>query len=190
MGTKIVAVNAGPRMGWNTETLIAEASKGAESVGAAGGQDDAVVRDGKGTWAEKRVSGKREFGLLDDSRLHDAQDVDCERIGGEEEVCAGNGAEAVDCTAQLVNVDCFQRCVQLGNGQVCQTAVVVVKAIRADKETIGDEDVLAECFVAGGVRHESNPRRPFLRVSEWAFFTEDKLARIPVETGLGPEDGV
>ena len=34
MGTKIVAVNAGPRMGWNTETLIAEASKGAESVGA------------------------------------------------------------------------------------------------------------------------------------------------------------
>ena len=34
MSKKIVAVNAGPRMGWNTETLIAEASKGAESAGA------------------------------------------------------------------------------------------------------------------------------------------------------------
>ncbi len=34
MGKKIVAVNAGPRMGWNTETLISEASKGAEAAGA------------------------------------------------------------------------------------------------------------------------------------------------------------
>ena len=34
MNKKIVAVNAGPRMGWNTETLIAEASMGAESAGA------------------------------------------------------------------------------------------------------------------------------------------------------------
>lgn len=34
MSKRIVAVNAGPRMGWNTETLISEASKGAESVGA------------------------------------------------------------------------------------------------------------------------------------------------------------
>jgi NAD(P)H-dependent FMN reductase len=34
MGKKIVAVNAGPRMGGNTETLIAEASKGAEAAGA------------------------------------------------------------------------------------------------------------------------------------------------------------
>ena len=34
MGKKIVAVNAGPRMGWNTETLIREATKGAESAGA------------------------------------------------------------------------------------------------------------------------------------------------------------
>ena len=34
MNKKIVAVNAGPRMGWNTETLIAEASRGAESAGA------------------------------------------------------------------------------------------------------------------------------------------------------------
>ncbi len=34
MSKKIVAVNAGPRMGWNTETLIKEASKGAESAGA------------------------------------------------------------------------------------------------------------------------------------------------------------
>lgn len=34
MSKRIVAVNAGPRMGWNTETLITEASKGAESAGA------------------------------------------------------------------------------------------------------------------------------------------------------------
>ncbi len=31
---KIIAVNAGPRKGWNTDTLITEASKGAESAGA------------------------------------------------------------------------------------------------------------------------------------------------------------
>ena len=35
MSKKIIAVNAGPRMGWNTDTLITEASKGAESAGAA-----------------------------------------------------------------------------------------------------------------------------------------------------------
>ncbi|MCR5104156.1 MAG: flavodoxin family protein [Eubacterium sp.] len=34
MGKRIIAVNASPRMGWNTETLITEASKGAESAGA------------------------------------------------------------------------------------------------------------------------------------------------------------
>lgn len=34
MGKRIIAVNAGPRKGWNTDTLITEASKGAESVGA------------------------------------------------------------------------------------------------------------------------------------------------------------
>ena len=34
MSKKVIAVNAGPRMGWNTETLISEASKGAESAGA------------------------------------------------------------------------------------------------------------------------------------------------------------
>ena len=34
MSKKIIAVNAGPRMGWNTETLIAEASRGAEAAGA------------------------------------------------------------------------------------------------------------------------------------------------------------
>ena len=34
MSKKIIAVNAGPRMGWNTETLITEASKGAVSAGA------------------------------------------------------------------------------------------------------------------------------------------------------------
>ncbi len=34
MGKKIVVVNAGPRKGWNTDTILTEASKGAESVGA------------------------------------------------------------------------------------------------------------------------------------------------------------
>ena len=34
MSKKIVVVNAGPRMGWNTETLISEAAKGAEDAGA------------------------------------------------------------------------------------------------------------------------------------------------------------
>ena len=34
MSKKIIAVNAGPRKGWNTDTLITEAVKGAESVGA------------------------------------------------------------------------------------------------------------------------------------------------------------
>lgn len=34
MSKKIVVVNAGPRMGWNTETLITEAAKGAQSSGA------------------------------------------------------------------------------------------------------------------------------------------------------------
>ena len=34
MGKKIVVVNAGPRKGWNTDTLITEAAKGAESEGA------------------------------------------------------------------------------------------------------------------------------------------------------------
>ncbi|MBE6989179.1 MAG: flavodoxin family protein [Ruminococcaceae bacterium] len=35
MHRKIIAVNAGPRMGWNTETLLSEASRGAEAAGAA-----------------------------------------------------------------------------------------------------------------------------------------------------------
>lgn len=34
MTKRIVAVNAGPRTGWNTETLISDAAKGAESAGA------------------------------------------------------------------------------------------------------------------------------------------------------------
>ena len=34
MGKKIVVVNAGPRKGWNTDTLLIEASKGVESTGA------------------------------------------------------------------------------------------------------------------------------------------------------------
>lgn len=34
MTKKIIVVNAGPRKGWNTDTLITEATRGAESVGA------------------------------------------------------------------------------------------------------------------------------------------------------------
>ena len=34
MSKKIIAVNAGPRKGFNTDTLINEAIKGAESQGA------------------------------------------------------------------------------------------------------------------------------------------------------------
>ena len=34
MTKTIIAVNAGPRKGWNTDTLITEAAKGAESAGA------------------------------------------------------------------------------------------------------------------------------------------------------------
>ncbi len=34
MSKRIIAVNAGPRIGWNTDTLVSEAAKGAESVGA------------------------------------------------------------------------------------------------------------------------------------------------------------
>jgi len=32
MGKSIVAVNAGPRLKWNTNTLITEAARGAESM--------------------------------------------------------------------------------------------------------------------------------------------------------------
>ena len=35
MAKSLVAVNAGPRVKWNTDTLINEAIKGAESQGAA-----------------------------------------------------------------------------------------------------------------------------------------------------------
>ena len=34
MGKKIIVVNAGPRMNWNTDTLVTEAAKGAQSAGA------------------------------------------------------------------------------------------------------------------------------------------------------------
>ncbi len=34
MAKKIVVVNAGPRLGWNTDTLITQAAKGAEASGA------------------------------------------------------------------------------------------------------------------------------------------------------------
>jgi len=33
MPKKVVVVNAGPRKGWNTDTLLMEAAKGAESAG-------------------------------------------------------------------------------------------------------------------------------------------------------------
>ena len=32
MSKQIIVVNAGPRKGWNTDTLLTEASKGAELV--------------------------------------------------------------------------------------------------------------------------------------------------------------
>ena len=35
MPKTIVAINAGPRKGWNTDTLITEAARGAGSAGAA-----------------------------------------------------------------------------------------------------------------------------------------------------------
>lgn len=35
MSKKIIVVNAGPRKGWNTDTLLTEAARGAESSGAA-----------------------------------------------------------------------------------------------------------------------------------------------------------
>ena len=34
MGKKIIAVNGSPRKGWNTDTLVSEAAKGAQSAGA------------------------------------------------------------------------------------------------------------------------------------------------------------
>jgi multimeric flavodoxin WrbA len=34
MSKKVVALNAGPRRGWNTDTLLTEAAKGAEENGA------------------------------------------------------------------------------------------------------------------------------------------------------------
>ena len=34
MEKRIIVVNAGPRRGWNTDTLITEAARGAESAGA------------------------------------------------------------------------------------------------------------------------------------------------------------
>lgn len=34
MSKRVIAVNAGPRIGWNTDALVTEASKGAESAGA------------------------------------------------------------------------------------------------------------------------------------------------------------
>ena len=34
VGKRIVVVNAGPRKGWNTDTLLSEAARGAESAGA------------------------------------------------------------------------------------------------------------------------------------------------------------
>ena len=42
MSKKIIAVNAGPRKGWNTDALITEAAKGAESAGAVGEKFDLI----------------------------------------------------------------------------------------------------------------------------------------------------
>ena len=44
MSKKIIAVNAGPRKGWNTDTLITEAARGVEDAGAA--VEKFVCRDG------------------------------------------------------------------------------------------------------------------------------------------------
>lgn len=59
MGGKIVAVNAGPRKGWNTDTLISEAAKGAESVGAVVEKFD-LYRMGKYTGCISCFGCKRE----------------------------------------------------------------------------------------------------------------------------------
>ena len=50
MSKKIVVVNAGLRKGWNTDLLLTEAAKGAESAGAAVERFDlgaALARGGK-----------------------------------------------------------------------------------------------------------------------------------------------
>ena len=46
MGKRIVVVNAGPRKGWNTDTLITEAAKGAEAAGATEekGRHESIIR--------------------------------------------------------------------------------------------------------------------------------------------------
>ena len=64
MGKKIITVNAGPRMGWNTDTLITEASKARnrperrskdmicsvwKSIRAAFPASDAKRKDSRGT---------------------------------------------------------------------------------------------------------------------------------------------
>ena len=59
MGGKIVAVNAGPRKGWNTDTLISEAAKGAESVGSVVEKFD-LYRMGKYTGCISCFGCKRE----------------------------------------------------------------------------------------------------------------------------------
>ena len=45
MGKSLVAVNAGPRVKWNTDTLINEAIKGAESQGATVQKQDRLAVD-------------------------------------------------------------------------------------------------------------------------------------------------
>ena len=46
MGKKIIAVNASPRKGWNTDTLITEAAKGAESMWAVGSPAACLISTG------------------------------------------------------------------------------------------------------------------------------------------------
>lgn len=46
---KIVAINASPRKGWNTDIIVTEAAKGAESAGAHIEKRDLYKRSGRGT---------------------------------------------------------------------------------------------------------------------------------------------
>ena len=45
MSKKIIVVNAGPRKGWNTDTLLTEAAKGAEAAGAEIVRQDRLAMD-------------------------------------------------------------------------------------------------------------------------------------------------
>ncbi len=59
MGKRVIVVNAGPRLGWNTDTLVTEAAKGAESAGAETERYD-LFRLGKFTGCISCFGCKRE----------------------------------------------------------------------------------------------------------------------------------